>query len=196
MVKRWRCIRFPALLAVLTVWTVGSGLAAEPDWQTFAGRWEAKELSADNPSHLEAIGKEHASLRIEVDDERLKIRASAYADTGGESLRFLPKVAEVTFIASDRPAVLVPIDQKSKLLGGLVLDPEIRDPLQSETLRWARVHDDELSVYSLMIEESGRYVLQRYRWTHENGALAYVFEQFQHGEMPVRIRGRLEKQGG
>ena len=67
------------------------------------------------------------------------------------------------------------------------------DPLQGEPFVWARLEDDTLSVFSLIITEDGEYHLQEYHRTLADGGLELLFRRLTRGEQQREVRAYLEK---
>lgn len=191
VIRRTRC----ALLALAAV--VGLPLAAwaDDDFSGFSGRWRAVAMESSDPEATKAVGLEHLSGRVEVNDDEIRLRGSALIDTGGESLRLIPSAVDLDFFRSDRPDVLVPMDAKSKLLGGLISDAEVVDPLKGETLRWARGGAGELVFYRFSINETGGFVLGKYVFTLEGDGMTLAFTGFAQNRPPLTITATLERVG-
>jgi GH43 family beta-xylosidase len=74
--------------------------------------------------------------------------------------------------------------------------PETGNPLEGETLLWARIDTDMLAVYSLTIDENGGFDLGHYSWTKtEDGLLLHYREQTEALGEEIVIEGRLVPEG-
>ncbi len=184
-------ILFAAGLALAGALPLAAASAA--DLSAFEGRWRAVDLQSTDAEAFKGIDAEHLGGRFEVDGDRIRIVGSALVDTGTDSIRFIPSAVDVTFIPSERPAVLAPLDAKSKLLGGLISDPEIVDPLSGETLRWGRAEDGRIVFYRFGIDEAGAYTLGQYVMEVSGDGLAFVFTAYGQARPPVSLRATLER---
>jgi len=189
LMRSWRTVA-AALAAMMA--TQGAALA---DLSGFQGRWRAVEMESSDTETSKGIALEHLSARIDIDGDEIRIRGSALVDTGGDSIRFIPSAVDIVFFQSDRPAVLAPMDAKSKLLGGLISDPEVVDPLAGETLRWARTDEDGIVFYRFAINDAGAYALGKYELEKAGDGLTLTYTAYAQGRAPVTLRAVLERTG-
>ncbi len=82
------------------------------------------------------------------------------------------------------------------LLASLFADPATGNPLEGETLLWARVEGPTLIVYSLSINQKGGFNLERNARTVEHGAMTVRHSYRFENDRVVTIEGRLERVGG
>lgn len=87
------------------------------------------------------------------------------------------------------------MDTKSKLLGGLISDPEVVDPLAGETLRWARTEDDRIVFYRFLIDDAGAYALGKYELEKTGDGLTLTYTAYAQARAPVTLRAVLERAG-
>jgi len=191
IIRSWKTVT--AALAAVTV--LPCVVLADADLSGFQGRWRAVDMESTNPEASKGIALEHLSARIDIDGDEIRVRGSALVDTGGVSIRFIPSALDVVFIPSERPAVMAPMDAKSKLLGGLISDPERVDPLAGETLRWARTSEGEIVFYRFAIDEGGAYALGKYQLEKAGDGLMPTFTAYAQARSPVTVRATLERIG-
>ena len=81
------------------------------------------------------------------------------------------------------------------LLSRLFADPALGNPLEGDTLLWARLQDDALHVYSLAIDDRGGFALEHStaRLTKDGMTAGYVLRL--ENEQIVMVEGRLERTG-
>ncbi len=68
------------------------------------------------------------------------------------------------------------------------------DPLKGEPFVWARLEGDTLSVYSLLIDETGEYEIQEYHRTLVDGGLELLFMRVANRSTTKEIRTLLVRQ--
>lgn len=191
MFRRWKMIA----LAIAAALAVTVAARADTDLSGFQGRWQAVDMESSDPEAVEGVSLEHLGARIDIDGDKIRVRGSALIDTGGESIRFIPSAVDLVFFQTDRPAVLAPMDAKSKLLGGLISDPEQVDPLAGETLRWARVVGGKVVFYRFAIDDNGAYALGKYEMEKAGDGLIMNFTAYAQARPPVTMRATLERVG-
>jgi hypothetical protein len=100
---------------------------------------------------------------------------------------------EVRFTATERPGVFAASEGE----GWSMFERKAPvNPLEGETLRWARSAPDALYLYSLKIDDRGGFVLDRYACRPEADTLRVAWErQRPEGPEPERV-GRLTRIGG
>jgi hypothetical protein len=81
------------------------------------------------------------------------------------------------------------------LLSSLFAAPASGNPLEGETLLWARLGEEALIVYSLSIDPAGGFDLNRYARTLSDDGMVVKYQRRIEGREPVRIEGRLERTG-
>ncbi len=89
------------------------------------------------------------------------------------------KSNSVNFVPSDIPGVF-------RALGS-------GDALAGQPVAWAYVHGYTLTMHSLVVLDSGDYVMQTYNRTLSDMGMALEFISVQNGETMRRVEGRLTK---
>ncbi|MFO1073162.1 MAG: hypothetical protein U1E17_10920 [Geminicoccaceae bacterium] len=83
------------------------------------------------------------------------------------------KSMDATFKPTGRPGVLAGVDDAGwSMFGGR----EPLNPLVKGTLRWARLTDEAVYVYSLAIDDKGAYLIERYGCRPEGDRLQVAFQ--------------------
>lgn len=168
-----------AALAVLTTWA-GAALADPLD--PVAGRWRGEQAQGAS------ISASDLDMRVKARDDGFDLAWSEPGMPGADT-------TVVRFFATDRPGIFVEGQGGGWLFSMFGGDKPI-NPLNGETLRWARVEDDALIVYRLDVAKDGGYRLDRYAWEDAGGALEFAFERRTHDADPVQATGRLMRAGG
>lgn len=67
------------------------------------------------------------------------------------------------------------------------------DPLKGDPYVWSRLSGDTLSVFSLLIDENGNYMVQEYHRTLAEGGLDLEYRRFRDGQALKSINAFLSK---
>jgi hypothetical protein len=164
--------------------------AAAADIDPFVGRWSGKMIETEASIPAETIG-------IEISERaggfQLAWKDLARNDEGTPSTSPL----KARFVATSRPGVFEFAREPSSFLDRMFASPTTGNPLEGETLLWARLGADTLAVYSLTIDRDGGFDLSHYTWTRTGDALALLYrERTQELGEQVIVEGRLVPAGG
>ena len=160
----------------------------------FFGNWQGATLTASGGSEALAFSPDDLNVQIEPDGEGFEMHWMSL--TRGDSGQLVRQPVEARFTATDRPGVFAFNPKNSSLLLGLFGDPATNNPLQGEPLLWARVEDETLSVYGLVIGSDGSFDLYQHVRTLTDDGMAAVHSHRTEHEPAVVIEGRLERDGG
>ena len=69
------------------------------------------------------------------------------------------------------------------------------DPLTGKEMSWARIKENALIVYLMVIDKSGAYQLQRYERKLSGTGMELTFTRLKDGEKVRTVKGRLIKTG-
>jgi hypothetical protein len=102
-----------------------------------------------------------------------------------------PKIKEysISFAPTDREHVFQ-AEQKKTIFGGL----EPLDPMTGDPYVWARIFDQTLTVFALLINDDGGYELLKYDRSLVDNGLSLNFNRIKNGEQLRSINSVLEKQ--
>ena len=84
----------------------------------------------------------------------------------------------------------------TSLFSSLFADPATGNPLEGETLLWARLAGSTLTVYSLAIDAQGGFDLDRYARTLTDEGMAVRYTRRIENDVILTVEGRLEPAGG
>lgn len=70
---------------------------------------------------------------------------------------------------------------------------ESRDPVTGGELCWARIKDNTLTVYLMVVRDDGAYELQQYDRTLRPTGMEMTFTRLRDGDKVRRVKGRLVK---
>lgn len=90
----------------------------------------------------------------------------------------------------------VPVEDKENVFiiapeGGLFQKSELPNPLLGEAVRWAAIKGNDMTVYSLAINQDGGSELQVYRRSLTEKGMDITFMRLQDEEVKVRMSGTL-----
>lgn len=90
----------------------------------------------------------------------------------------------------------VPVEDKANVFvlapqGGLFQKSELPNPLLGEAMRWAAIEGDDMTVYSLAINQTGGSELQVYRRSLTEKGMDITFMRLQDEDVKVRMSGTL-----
>lgn len=180
-----RCLQ---ALLLITLAGCPSTLAWAADARSidgFLGRWSGEAVLSGKG----ALTPDALDLRIE-------------GDAGGFSMswRDLGKSGdpvEARFLPTDRPGVYEFARESASFLTRMFASPASGNPLEGETLLWARIDDPVLAVYSMSVDQTGGIDLQHYVWTRTGSGLRLRFGHRTEGDSAEsRIEGTLAAAGG
>ncbi len=150
----------------------------------FAGTWRGGGMAEDVGGGAAAVTMR--DLEVTISPERDGFRLAWTTVVHGADPAPYRREATLTFRPTDRPNVFGAAGSGNPMEGG--------------TLSWARLHGATLSVYQIVLNESGGFELTSTdRTLDESGGesgMALVFRRLSDGQ-PVRTAtGRLERVGG
>lgn len=159
--------------------------------EDFFGTWRGTEVSA--PSGLE-FQADDLDVAIEPYEQGFHMRWTTL-DRAGSEPGFTTQSAEASFSETERPGVYEYDPGGGSLLTSLFAAPATGNPLEGETLLWARLEETALIVYSLSIDPDGGFDLNRYARTLSEDGMVVSYQRRIDGREPVSIEGRLERAG-
>lgn len=178
------------------VFLVGSAPARadEPRIEDFFGTWRGVEVDVDSAE--QALKLAPADLDMTITDEGggFRIRALALGREPDGSLVKHPM--DATFASTETPGVFAFAPGTGSLLSSLFADPAVGNPLEGDTLLWARLEGDTLHVYSLAIDPSGGYALQHSVGQLTESGMLTRYQLRLENDRVVTVEGRLERAGG
>ena len=94
----------------------------------------------------------------------------------------------ITFTPSQRDGIFASA-MKTNVFGKAVP----LDPLKGDPYVWARVTSDTMTVFSLLIDEEGNYIVQEYHRTLAEGGLNLEYRRFRDGSALKAVNAFLAK---
>ncbi|MGI9487526.1 MAG: hypothetical protein ACR2RF_16935 [Geminicoccaceae bacterium] len=169
------------------VWPGTSALADDPSSiEAFLGKWKGDQVS----SETESLPSDALDLQVQSDRNGFRIswRDLSTGSSGGPGAQ---KV-NAHFQRTGRPGVYEYVEESGSFLTRMFASPSTGNPLEGETLLWARVGDLTLTVYSMSVEPNGGFNLDRYSWVQtESGLLLRYSERTEDLADETKIEGEL-----
>jgi hypothetical protein len=165
--------------------------AAEVALEDFFGEWQGVEVSVDDGEQAPKLGPSDLDMTVTGEDGGFRIRALALGREPDGTLVARP--IEATFAPTVVPGVFAFAPGNGSLLSSLFADPAVGNPLEGDTLLWARLQDDALHVYSLAIDYGGGYVLEHSTGRLTGDGMATRYELRSENDRIVTVEGRLER---
>jgi hypothetical protein len=159
----------------------------------FVGRWRGVEVSIDAPEQVPKLAPSDLDMTISEASEGFQIRTLALGREPDGALAARP--LEASFAPTDVPGVFAFDPGRGSLLSSLFADPAVGNPLQGETLLWARLQDDTLHVYSLAIDPAGGFALEHSTGRLTDDGIAVRYELRSQNDRIAIVEGRLERAG-
>ena len=166
------------------VWPGTFALAGDPNSiATFLGQWKGDQVS----SETESLPSDALDLQVQSDRNGFRIawRDLSTSSPGG-------KEVNAQFQPTGRPGVYEYAEKSGSFLTRMFASPSTGNPLEGETLLWARIDDLTLTVYSMAVEPDGGFNLDRYSWARtENGLLLRFSRRTEDLADETKIEGKL-----
>jgi hypothetical protein len=185
---KWSLILMGLLLGA------GPALAEDALPEGFFGSWQGVTLTASPGSEGLAFTPDDLDVEIRPDSEGFAMHWMSL--THGDSGQLVREPVDARFAPTDRPGVFAFNPENSSMLLSLFGDPKTNNPLEGEPLLWARVEDDTLSVYGLVIGSDGSFDIYQHVRTLTDDGMTAVHSHRTEQEPAVVIEGRLERDGG
>jgi hypothetical protein len=180
------------LVALGLLLAPGPAVAAEI--HDFFGDWRGVEVSIDgDPGQSLQLSATDLDMAIAGQGRGFRVRAFGLAREPDGTLVLRP--IDAIFAPTETPGVFAYEPASGSLLSRLFADPTRGNPLQGDTLLWARLQDDALHVYSLAIDDRGGFALEHStgQLTKDGMTARYVLRL--ENEQIVMVEGRLERAG-
>jgi hypothetical protein len=169
-------------------------LAADAKIEQFSGNWRGAALQTSGDVGSAVFTPGDLDLRIRPEGDGFRINWVAFSRDAGGGLK--REKAEAKFVPTDRPGVFAYSRGGSSLLGRLFADPATGNPLKGETLLWARLQGETLTVYSLAINSVGGFQVDRCaRTLTDHDMMVHCTQRIENDRILI-VEGRVEAAGG
>ncbi len=169
-------------------------VAADVLLKDFRGQWRGMEVTAEGDQLGIELRPEDLSLTLTPENGGFRLRWIAL-DRDPASGIFARRENEASFKPTDRPGVFAYDEQQKSLFGRLFASPATGNPLEGETLLWARLDGPTLIVYSLGLTHRGGFDLHRAARTLQDGVMSLEHTIDTENQMRTTVRGRLQPAG-
>lgn len=167
--------------------------AAQVPLEHFYGSWQGTALSSEEaPDGLE-VRPEDLNVTIRADGNGFRVRWTALERTGDDA--YARRAADARFAPTERAGVYAYDEGSPSLLGRLFASPATGNPLEGETLLWARLEGPTLTIYSLGLTDDGGFDLDTYARTLTDDAMEIVHTRRSEDPPLLVVRGELEPSG-
>lgn len=157
--------------------------------QDFYGSWQGTELTTEGGVDLPNVAPGDLDIGIEPSGDGFRLRWTG-AERAGEG-RLALRQLEAGFMPTERPGVFEFDADERSLLDRLFAAPETGNPLEGDTLLWARLEQDTLTVYSLGINAQGGFDLDRYAWRLGKDGMTVHYSRRTESEGEIMLQGQL-----
>jgi hypothetical protein len=171
----------------------GPASAADVAIEDFFGEWRGVEVSVKATEQMPKLSPSDLDMAITDEDGGFRVRALALGREPDGTL--VPRSMEATFAPTEVPGVFAYAPGTGSLLSSLFADPAVGNPLEGDTLLWARLQDETLHLYSLAIDEDGGYMLEHSTERLTGDGMATGYELRSENDQVVTVEGHLERAG-
>lgn len=177
---RFSVVFLAALLAVVT-----AAQAGQHSIKPFEGRFIGRSLT----NMSDQVSTRDFDVTIEAGEkEGFEVSWTTFIHRGDGSVK--KKASKIAFRKTDRPGVFASA-QKTDMFGNLVP----YDPMDGDPYVWARIDGEVLSVFGLLVTESGGYEIQTYHRTLTDGGMDLEFTRTGENGLIRSISGTLQRVG-
>jgi hypothetical protein len=180
-------------LAAMVLLTVPWPTRADAEIEKFFGQWRGVEVNVESADPAPKLAPADLDMTITEENSGFRVRALGLSREPDGSL--VPRPIEAIFAPTEIPGVFAFEPDAGGLLSRLFADPSVGNPLQGETLLWARVAADTLHLYSLAIDPRGGYALGQSIAELSADGMVTRYELRLENDHIVTVEGRLERAG-
>jgi hypothetical protein len=180
-------------LATMALLTFPHVASADAGIEDFFGQWRGVEVDIGDVEQAPKLAP--ADLDMTIAQENAGFRISTLTLEREPDGSVVAGQVEAAFAPTETPGVFAFDPGRGGLLSSLFADPAVGNPLQGDTLLWARVAGDTLHVYSLAIDPKGGYALEKTIGELTGDGMATRYELRLENDRIVTVEGRLEREG-
>jgi hypothetical protein len=177
----------PVVVSLLT--GAGAGAADEVAIADFYGDWRG--IDAEGLGGIEA---DDLSVTIRPDGAGFRMDWTTL-EIGSKAVAGRHEIG-ASFDPTGQPGVFAYREEPGSMLERLFASPATSNPLEGETLLWARLAGPTLTVYSLAIDRDGGFQIDRYERTLQKDSMSYVGSRRTGGGPTATVEGRLRQEPG
>lgn len=172
-----------AVLALVILWSAAPGAKAgeQLSIEAFYGNFQGSGIARTDSSDYFGLTLRDFDVTIRPEGAGISISWTTVLRQGGDpdNPDVRRKSNNLTFVPSDLP--------------GVYRAANSGDALSGQPLAWAYVEGYTLTVHSLVVLNTGGYVMQTYNRTLSDMGMALQFISIKNGETARKVEGRLTK---
>jgi hypothetical protein len=191
--KGKRSMTWRQALAAMVLLTVPCTVRADAQIENFLGEWRGVEVRVDGAEQAPKLSPADLDMAITEENGGFRVRALTLGREPDGTV--VPRQIDATFAPTETAGVFAFDQDTGGLLSSLFADPAVGNPLEGDTLLWARVEGDSLHVYSLAIDPKGGYALEKSTGELTEGGMVTRYELRFENDRIVTVEGRLERAG-
>jgi hypothetical protein len=180
-------------LAAILLLIAPCAARADASIENFLGQWRGVEVSVGGTEAAPKLAPADLDMAITEEDGGFRVRALALGREPDGTM--VPRQMDASFAPTETAGVFAFEQGGGGLLSSLFADPAVGNPLEGDTLLWARVADDSLHVYSLAIDRAGGYALEHATGELAGDGMVTRYELRLQNDRIVTVEGRLERAG-
>jgi hypothetical protein len=170
-----------AIAGLLAMFAAGGAQAADLSIKAFYGKFQGGGVAENDDSLYFGVTARDFDVDIQPADTGFSVSWTSVIRGGGvpgkpESRR---KMSMRNFKPSSRPGIWEAVKSK--------------DPVNGSELCWARVKDNTLTVFLMVVRKDGAYELQQYDRKILPTGMEMVFTRLRDGDKVRSVKGRLVK---
>jgi hypothetical protein len=172
-----------AVLALVILWSAAPGAKAAEQLsiEAFYGNFQGSGIARTDASDYFGLTLRDFDVTVRPEGTGVSISWTTVLRQGGDpdNPDVRRKSNNLSFVPSDLP--------------GVYRATNSGDALAGQPLAWAYVDGYTLTVHSLVVLDSGGYVMQTYNRTLSDMGMALEFISIKNGETARKVEGRLTK---
>lgn len=170
-----------AISGFLFLAMAGAVSAASLNIKAFYGKFQGGGVAENDDSLYFGVTARDFDVDIQPAGQGFSVTWTSVIRGGGvpEKPQSRRKTSTRTFKASARPGIWQAVESK--------------DPVNGGELCWARIKDNTLTVYLMVLSDDGAYELQKYARTLLPTGMEMTFTRLRDGEKVRQVKGRLVK---
>jgi hypothetical protein len=180
-------------LAAMVLLTAPSSARADAQIESFVGEWRGVEVKVEGAEPAPKVAPADLDMAITEENGGFRVRSLALERESDGSV--VARQMDATFTPTETPGVFAFDAGDGGLLSSLFADPSVGNPLEGDTLLWARVAEDTLHLYTLAIDPKGGYALQQSIGELTEDVMVTRYELRLENDRIVTVEGRLERAG-
>lgn len=181
-IKMKRVHIFRSVIAgLLFIAATGAVQAADLSIRAFYGKFQGGGVAENDDSLYFGVTARDFDVDIQPADSGFSVTWTSVIRSGGTpgNPASRRKTSVRTFKATARAGVWQAVESK--------------DPVGGGELCWARIKDNTLTVYLMVVRDDGAYELQQYDRTLLATGMEMTFTRLRDGDKVRRVKGRLVK---